>query len=103
MSDLERRSGSRPSRKQREQRAYRLVLATGAFGLVGVAGILLAIFTSFGAFWPVVALIIAAICFTIAAAHRALASVDRDGEAWANSSKSLTRIVASSVQSPLTG
>ena len=65
MSDLERRSGSRPSRKQREQRAYRLVLATGAFGLVGVAGILLAILTSFSAFWPVVALILAAICFTL--------------------------------------
>src|SRR4051794_1058328 len=63
MSDLERSRGSRPSRKQREQRAYRLVLATGTFGLIGVAGILLAILTSFSAFWPVVALIIAAICF----------------------------------------
>jgi hypothetical protein len=65
MSDLERRSGSRMTRKQREDRAYKLVLATGTFGLVGVAGILLAIFTSFSAFWPVVALILAAICFTI--------------------------------------
>ena len=63
MSDLERRGGSRPTRKQREERAYRLVLATGAFGLVGVAGILLAIFTSFGAGLPILALIIAAICF----------------------------------------
>ena len=36
MSDLERRSGSRPSRRQREQRAYNLVLAGGAFGLVFV-------------------------------------------------------------------
>jgi hypothetical protein len=65
MSDLERRSGSRMTRKQRETRAYRLVLATGTFGLIGAAGILLAIFTSFSAFWPVVALIIAAICFTL--------------------------------------
>ena len=65
MSDLERRSGSRMTRKQREDRAYKLVLATGTFGLIGAAGILLAIFTSFSAFWPVVALIIAAICFTI--------------------------------------
>ena len=65
MSDLERRGGSRLTRKQREQRAYRLVLATGTFGLIGVAGILLAIFTSFGAGWPIVSLIIAAICFMI--------------------------------------
>jgi hypothetical protein len=65
MSDLERRGGSRMTRKQREQRAYRLVLATGTFGLIGVAGILLAIVTSFNAFWPIVALILAAICFTI--------------------------------------
>jgi hypothetical protein len=65
MSDLERRGGSRLTRKQREQRAYRLVLATGTFGLIGVAGILLAIFTSFGTGWPIVSLIIAAICFMI--------------------------------------
>jgi hypothetical protein len=63
MSDLERRGGSRPTRKQREQRAYYLVLATGGFGLVGAAGLLLAIFTSFGAGLPILALIIAAICF----------------------------------------
>ncbi len=65
MSDLERRGGSRMTRKQREKRAYRLVLATGTFGLIGVAGILLAIVTSLGAFWPIVSLIIAAICFVI--------------------------------------
>ena len=39
------------------------MLATGTFGLIGVAGILLAIFTGFGAGWPILALIIAAICF----------------------------------------
>jgi len=65
MSDLERRGGSRLTRKQREERAYRLVLATGGFGLVGVAGLLLAILTPLSAFWPVVALVIAAICFTL--------------------------------------
>ena len=65
MSDLERRGGSRLTRKQREQRAYRLVLATGTFGLIGAADILLAIFTGFGAGWPIVSLIIAAICFVI--------------------------------------
>ena len=41
------------------------MLATGAFGLIGVAGILLAILTSFGAGWPIVSLIIAAICFML--------------------------------------
>jgi hypothetical protein len=65
MSDIERRGGSRPSRKRREQRAYRLVLATGTFGLIGAVGILLAILTSFGAGWPIVSLIIAAICFML--------------------------------------
>jgi hypothetical protein len=63
MSDIERRRGSRLTRKQREERAYKLVLATGVFGLIGVAGILLAILTSFGAGWPILSLIIAAICF----------------------------------------
>jgi Flp pilus assembly protein TadB len=63
MSDLERRGGSRPTRKQREERAYRLVLATGAFGLIGVAGLVLAIVDIIGAGLPVLALIIAAICF----------------------------------------
>lgn len=65
MSDIERRGGSRLTRKQKEQRAYRLVLATGAFGLVGIAGLLLAIFTSFGAGWPILSLIVAAICFML--------------------------------------
>ena len=65
MSDLTPRPSGGVSRRRREERAYRLVLATGTFGLIGVAGILLAIFTSFSAFWPVVALILAAICFML--------------------------------------
>ena len=64
MSDIERRRGTRPTRKQREERAYRLVLATGTFGLIGAAGILLAIL-GFGAGWPVLSLIVAAICFML--------------------------------------
>ena len=64
MSNIERRPNRTP-RRQREQRAYRLVLATGTFGLIGVAGILLAIFTSFGAGWPIISLIFAAICFML--------------------------------------
>jgi hypothetical protein len=63
MSNIEPRRGSRLTRKQKQDRAYKLVLATGTFGLIGVAGILLAIFTSFGAGWPILALIVAAICF----------------------------------------
>jgi hypothetical protein len=62
MSEIERRRGSRPSRKKREQRAYRLVIAGGTLGLLGVAGLILAIFTSFGAGWPILALILAAVC-----------------------------------------
>jgi hypothetical protein len=62
MSDIERRPSSRPSRRHREQRAYRLVLATGGFGLLAVVGIVLAIFTSFGAFWPVVFAVLAVVC-----------------------------------------
>jgi hypothetical protein len=63
MSDIEHRRGSRPSRKQREQRAYRLVLAGGTLGILGVVGLVLAILTSFGAGLPILALILAAVCF----------------------------------------
>jgi uncharacterized membrane protein YgaE (UPF0421/DUF939 family) len=62
MSDLERRSGSRPSRRKREQRAYNLALAGGALGLVFVVGALLAIFTSFSWSIPILAAILAVIC-----------------------------------------
>ena len=62
MSDIERRRSSRPTRKQREQRAFRLVVAGGVLGVVGLVGLVLAIFTSFGAGWPIIALILAAIC-----------------------------------------
>jgi hypothetical protein len=63
MSDIERSPGSRPSRKQREQRAYRLVVAGGTLGIVGVVGLVLAIVTSFGAGLPILALVLAAVCF----------------------------------------
>jgi uncharacterized membrane protein len=65
MSDIERRRSSGLTRKQKEQRAYRLVLATGAFGLIGAVGLLLAIFTSLTAAWPILSLIVAAICFML--------------------------------------
>ena len=38
-------------------------IAAGALGLIGVVGIILAIFTSIGAGWPIIALILAAVCF----------------------------------------
>jgi hypothetical protein len=62
MSDIERRRSSRPSRKQREQRAFRLVMVGGTLGLLGTVGLVLAIFTSFGAGLPILALVLAAIC-----------------------------------------
>jgi uncharacterized membrane protein YgaE (UPF0421/DUF939 family) len=62
MSDLERRSGSRPPRRKREQRAYNLVLAGSALGLVFVVGTLLAIFTSFSWSIPILAAILAVVC-----------------------------------------
>jgi hypothetical protein len=65
MSDLERRSGSRPSRRQREQRAYNLVMAGGLFGVVAVVTGLLALFTSFGWGIPVIAAILAVVCILL--------------------------------------
>ena len=62
MSDLERRSGSRPSRRQREQRAYNLAIAGGVFGLVFAVGTLLAIFSVIGWSVPILAAILAVVC-----------------------------------------
>ena len=62
MSDLERRSGSRPSRRQREQRAYNLVLAAGGLGVVFVVGTVLAIVGVIGWSVPILAAILAVIC-----------------------------------------
>jgi membrane protein implicated in regulation of membrane protease activity len=61
MSDLERRSGSRPSRRQREQRAYRLVLATGTFTVLFVAAVVLTLITSFSGSWAVLFAVLAVI------------------------------------------
>jgi hypothetical protein len=62
MSDLERRSGSRPSRRQREQRAYNLVLAAGGLGVVFVVGAVLAIVGVIGWSLPILAAVLAVIC-----------------------------------------
>jgi CHASE2 domain-containing sensor protein len=62
MSDLERRSGSRPSRRKREQRAYSLVLVGGGAAVVFVLGVILAIVGIVGWWLPVLAAVVAVLC-----------------------------------------
>jgi hypothetical protein len=62
MSDIERRSGSRPSRRRREQRAYNLVLAGGALGIVFLVTALLAVFGVMSWSIPILAAILAVVC-----------------------------------------
>ncbi|MCA1683440.1 MAG: hypothetical protein LC685_05600, partial [Actinobacteria bacterium] len=61
MTDLQRR-GSHTPRRVREQRAYRLLVTGGTAGAIGVVGLVLAIIGVTSAGWPVVALIVAAVC-----------------------------------------
>jgi hypothetical protein len=65
MSGLEGRPGGRPTRRQREQRAYRLVLAGGTAGLVAVVGVILAALGVIGYGIPVLAAIVAVLCFVL--------------------------------------
>lgn len=72
MSDLDRRSGYTP-RRVREQRAYRLVQVGGTAAVVGVASLIFAIVGVIGLTLPVIALIVAAVCFVLfqrATGHR---------------------------------
>jgi putative flippase GtrA len=62
MSDLERRSASRPSRRKREQRAYTLVMVGGVATFVAVVTGVLALLTSFGWSIPIIAAVIAVLC-----------------------------------------
>lgn len=62
VSNLEKR-GSYTPRRTREQRAYRLVVTGGVAGVVGVVGIVLAIAGAVGAWLPIIALIVAALCW----------------------------------------
>jgi hypothetical protein len=64
MSDLERR-GSYTPRRTREQRAYRLAMVGGAASVVTVVGAVLAIITSFPGSVPVIAAIVAIVCFVL--------------------------------------
>jgi hypothetical protein len=61
VADIEKR-GSYTPRRVRERRAYQLVVVGGVAGLVGVIGIVLAAIGTVSAGWPIVALIVAAIC-----------------------------------------
>jgi CHASE2 domain-containing sensor protein len=62
MSDLQRRSGSRPSRRARERRAYNLAVAGGVLGVVFVVGAILAIAGVLGWPIPILAAILAVVC-----------------------------------------
>jgi MFS family permease len=61
VADIQKR-GSYTPRRVRERRAYQLALASGGFGVVGVVGIVLAFAGVVGAGWPIIFLVIAAIC-----------------------------------------
>ena len=61
MSNLDRRRGYTP-RRAREQRAYRLAVAGAGTGALGVIGLVLSIVGVVSAGWPIVLLIIAALC-----------------------------------------
>ncbi len=63
MNELDRTGRSRLSRRTREDRAYRLVLATGALGTIAIVGFALAIFGVVSAGLPVLAALLAAVCF----------------------------------------
>jgi MFS family permease len=61
MADLQKRGNYSP-RRVREQRAYRLALTGGVSGAAGVVGLVLAIAGVTSAGWPIVLLIVAAVC-----------------------------------------
>jgi putative flippase GtrA len=62
MADLSRRGDYTP-RRTREQRAFRLAVAGGTAGAVAVVTFVVAIVTSLSFAIPVIAAIIAAVCF----------------------------------------
>jgi hypothetical protein len=64
MSDLQ-RSPSHLPRRKRQQRAYRLALAGGTLGAIAVVGIVLAIAGVIGGGIPVLAAILAVVCFVL--------------------------------------
>jgi hypothetical protein len=65
MSSLEPRRGRYVSRKQREQRAFLLLVTGGAIGFVSLVGFLLAIVGVVGWGFPILTLIVAAVCLVL--------------------------------------
>jgi hypothetical protein len=63
VSDLTRRPGGPPSRRARERRAYQLAVTGGVAGLVAVVGAVLAIAGVLGWGLPLIAVVVAAVCF----------------------------------------
>ena len=63
MSDLEPRGDRRLTRREREDRAYKLVLATGGSAAVAVIGAILAALDIIGGTLPLLAAVLAVICF----------------------------------------
>lgn len=64
MGNLSPRPGRSPSgRRKAEQRAFTLVMVGGAAGAVAVVGLILAIVGATGAGLPVIAAIVALVCF----------------------------------------
>ena len=61
--DLTRRSGGPPSRRSREKRAYQLAVTGGVAAAVAVIGVVLALVGVFGWGVPVLAAIVAAVCY----------------------------------------
>jgi hypothetical protein len=61
--DLTRRPGGPPSRRGREKRAYQLAVGGGVAGAVAVIGGLLALFGVLGWGLPVLAALIAVVCY----------------------------------------
>ena len=63
--DLTRRPGGPPSRRAREKRAYQLAVGGGVAGAVAVIGGILALVGAIGWGLPVLAVIIAAVCWLL--------------------------------------
>jgi fatty acid desaturase len=63
--DLTRRPGGPPSRRSREKRAYQLVMVGGGAGAVAVIGAVLAVVGVLGWWLPILAAIVAGICFVV--------------------------------------
>ena len=62
MANIQKR-GSYTPRRQRERRAYQLVVGGSTAGVIGVAGVVLAVVGVIGWGLPIIALIVAALCY----------------------------------------